>query len=252
MGPTAASTPRSGEHASFTPLEVPYTDQRGFSDEQFLGLLRLPGAAGRGVARAIAGGDAAAAMALAGRWFRTRAAPRWFAYTHGTPWHDTEAPGGVIPRAEGLMRGELRNHWPPHQVIPPLPGGTDIDWPTAIAAAPSGAGRHTFLGELSTAFALPGEVRFARRAFALMRASVEAMPFVLDPRFHEDHDAYFGGPGNPTLTVGYRAFRWIDFLHSGAAQKASCLTSQATSASPSSPSICAAPQCRKSIQRNAR
>jgi hypothetical protein len=69
---------------------------------------------------------------------------------------------------------------------------------------------------LSTAFALTGDVKYAAKAMRLMRSFVAASPFVLDPRFIEDHDTYFGGDGDSTQLTSYRLFRWTDFLHSGA------------------------------------
>src|SRR5687767_2692149 len=78
--------------------------------------------------------------------------------------------------------------------------GVDGDpaWAGGLAQARTSIARGTFVTELSTAFALTGDAKYARKAMQLMRSFVAKSPFVLDPRFVEDHDTYFGGPGDST------------------------------------------------------
>src|SRR5688500_5866835 len=190
--------------------DVPFTHQLETTDEQFLEQLKLPRGV-RGVARD-RGGVAA--------HFRTRKAPAWSFWSHGSPWHETDAVGPVLEKADNLLRNRFRNSWPPHEWMDLGTGGngvdSDPDWASGLAQARTSIARGTFVTELSTAFALTGDAKYARKAMQLMRSFVAKSPFVLDPRFVEDHDTYFGGPGDSTQLTSYRLFRWTDFLHSGA------------------------------------
>ena len=184
--------------------EIPFTHQAATTDEQFLEHLNLP----RGVQRNARG---------VAEHFRTRTSPAWSFYSHGSPWHETDAVGPVLEKAENLLRNRFRNSWPPHQWIDLGNGADDPDWAKGLAEAHTSICRHTFVTELTTAFALTGDARFAAKAIGLMQSFVRAYPFALDPRFAEDHDTYFGGSGDSTQMTAYRLFRWTDFLHSGAA-----------------------------------
>src|SRR4051812_19243928 len=181
--------------------DVPYTHQLETTDEQFLAHLNL---AGDKSPRAIAA------------HFRSRKKPRWSFYSHGSPWHETDAPGSVIEKADNLLNHRFRNSWPPHQWMDLNNGSGDPDWRAGLEEARTSITRHTFVSELSTAFALTGETKYARKAIDLMQSYVRVSPFILDPRFVEDHDTYFGGDGDSTQLTSYRLFRWTDFLHSGA------------------------------------
>ncbi|MGH7144655.1 MAG: heparinase II/III domain-containing protein [Planctomycetota bacterium] len=198
--------------------DVRYTHQLETTDAQFFSHLKIPGALGRAFAAARKSGDAAAAVAAVAEHFRTRSAPSVFFYCHGAPWHETDAPGRVLDKAALLLKNKLRNSWPPHHVVPLTGRGGKLDFDQALTEAGSATSRHTFVTELSTAWALTGKPLYIRKAVELMQAFVAAAPFELDPKFLEDHDAYFGGRGNYTLSVCYRAFRWVDFLYCGALQ----------------------------------
>ncbi|MCW8129319.1 MAG: heparinase II/III family protein [Planctomycetota bacterium] len=131
---------------------------------------------------------------------------------HGTAWLEIDGRGKVLEKADGLLRGIFRNAWPDF--------GNDglgarPDWHRGIDLQGTSIARNVFAVELSTAFALTGKVAYARKALEYMRAYAEGVPFVLEPGFHEDHDRYFGGRGNETLTLIYRCVRWIDVMHSG-------------------------------------
>jgi hypothetical protein len=195
--------------------DVPYKRQLELTDDQFLDHLKLPGSAGKALAKARALNDAAQIRAVVAEHFRTRSAPQCFYYMHGSPWHENDAPGSVIEKADGLLNDRYRNSWPPHQWIGI--GGKDgtNNWEQAITEAGSATSRTTFVTELSTAFSLTGNPEYARKVLALLHSFVKAFPFNLDPKFEEDHDGYFGGQGNNTLSVCYRVFRWTDLLYSG-------------------------------------
>jgi hypothetical protein len=203
--------------------DLAYRDQLQAPDEAFLDQLRLPGEAGRALASGRAEG-ADKTIAVVADYFRHRKSPAWSYYMHGTPWHETDAPGSVLRKAERLLSHGFTNSWPPHQEFElqapggegPAAGEGDPDWRAGLKQAPTAIPRGTFVTELSTAFALTGNAAFVTKAMALMRSYVAHLPFVLHPRFEEDHDQYFGGESNQTLHVAYRMFRWIDFLHSGA------------------------------------
>ena len=205
--------------------DVPYRQQQQVTDAQFSAHLRLPGAAGQALDDARARDNVQAQIRAVAQHFRFRSAPGWFYYMHGTPWHETDAPGKVLDKAEGLLRGTYVNSWPRHERIQ-LGAGPVHDWKTALGQAGCATGRHTFVTELSTAFALTGRSEFALKAMELMSSFVKACPFVLDERFFEDHDAYFGGEGQHTLTVTYRLFRMTDFLYCGAPQAPGLLSDE--------------------------
>lgn len=185
--------------------DVPFHHQSQTSDEDFLTHLRL----------ARLPRDVADAKCAVARHFLTRKSPAWSFYSHGSPWHQTDAVGSVIEKADKLLANRFRNSWPPHQWLDLATDLADPDWSRGVAEAHTSICRHTWLCELSTAFALTSKLEYAAKAFQLMRSFVGAFPFVLDPRFAEDHDTYFGGDADTTQMTAYRLFRWTDFLHSG-------------------------------------
>ncbi|MEX0776104.1 MAG: heparinase II/III family protein [Phycisphaeraceae bacterium] len=194
---------------------MPYNHQLETTDEQFLDHLKLPGALGQRLDCARRDGDMAAARGIVAEHFRTRGKPAWSYYSHGSPWHETDAQGSVLDKARKLLRHRFRNSWAPHQWMD-LDNGSDApDWQRGLEQAGTSISRGTWLAELTTAFALTGDRGFAAKAIALIRSFTQACPFVLDPRFVEDHDTYFGGPGNSTQVTSYRLFRMADLLHSG-------------------------------------
>src|SRR5688500_666839 len=65
------------------------------TDEQFLDQLALPSAAAIGLARARRDADVGASHAVVAQHFRTRRTPIWSFYSHGSPWHQTDAIGPV-------------------------------------------------------------------------------------------------------------------------------------------------------------
>ncbi|HTL53130.1 MAG TPA: heparinase II/III family protein, partial [Planctomycetota bacterium] len=148
---------------------------------------------------------------------RTRATPNWAFYMHGTAWLEIDGRGSVMDKADALLKNQFTNSWPTFQRVDlTTPSGTD--WPKGLSAMGTSIGRNSFVSELTTAFALTGKVAYAAKARDLIRSFVDATPFVLEEGFFEDHDRYFGGHGNETLTVTYRCLRWLDLMHSGALQ----------------------------------
>src|SRR2546423_14060958 len=97
--------------------EIPFEHQLETTDEQFLAHVELPGL-GRDVS------DSKRAVA---HHFRTRKSPAWSLYSHGSPWHQTDAPGSVIEKADKLLECRFRNSWPPHQWMD-LGDGSGVDW----------------------------------------------------------------------------------------------------------------------------
>src|SRR5207253_817812 len=95
---------------------VPFNDQRTVTDEQFLDRLSLPGLAGRQLAAARKEGGAAAVQAAVAAHFRTRPAPRWPFYMHGTAWIEINCRGKALDKANDLLRHRFRHSWPPFQV----------------------------------------------------------------------------------------------------------------------------------------
>ncbi|MBA3707476.1 MAG: heparinase II/III family protein [Planctomycetes bacterium] len=195
--------------------DVPFRHQLEVTDDQFLDHLRLPGALGKALRAARTRGDSAQAVGIVANHFRTRAAPKWFYYMHGAAWHETDAPGSVIDKADLLMRHSYKNSWPPHQVLDIATGTADPDWDKALGFMGTATCRTTFVTELSTAFALTGKIEYARQVRDLLRSYNRTHPFILEDKFFDDHDMHFGGPMHNTLGVCYRLFRWIDLLHSG-------------------------------------
>ncbi|MGB7157009.1 MAG: heparinase II/III family protein [Tepidisphaeraceae bacterium] len=198
--------------------DIPYWHQLETTDEQFLDHLRLPGPApaGQRLARARQAGDLGLARQLVAAHFRRRRSPAWSFYSHGSPWHQTDAAGSVLEKADNLLTHRFRNAWPPHQWMDLGDGSADPLWCKGLEQARTSVSRGTWVSELSTAFALTGDAKYAAKAMQLMRSFVTAHPFILDPRFVEDHDTYFGGDADSTQLTSHRLFRWTDFLHSGA------------------------------------
>src|SRR3954464_10367214 len=127
--------------------EIPFTHQLETTDEQFLAHLNLP---------ALARNETDAKRVVA-HHFRSRKSLGWSFYSHGSPWHQTDAVGSVIEKADALLENRFRNSWPPHQWIElGSPNSADVDWGKGIAAAPTSISRGTWLCELSTGFALTG------------------------------------------------------------------------------------------------
>jgi hypothetical protein len=196
--------------------DVPFNKQLETTDDQFLDNITLPAPQQKALSAARAKRDRAGAVRIVAEHFRTRAQPAWFFYMHGSPWHENDAPGSVIEKADGLLANRFSNSWPPHQWVSIAGKNGGFDWEQASSEAGTATSRNTFLTELSTAWALTGKTEYLTRALELLRSFVATFPFELEPLFFEDHDSYFGGRGNNTLAVTYRIFRWTDFLYSGA------------------------------------
>ncbi|MBI3829339.1 MAG: hypothetical protein HY291_07470 [Planctomycetes bacterium] len=195
--------------------DVPFEDQRTVTDSQFLEHLTLPGSAGKALAGARKAGDDGAAIRIVAEHFRTRKSPRWPFYMHGTAWLEIDGRGSVLEKAEDLLRNRTRNSWPPFQSDDIDASGGELDWSRAMKTQGGSLARNIFAPELTTAFSLTGKLAYAEKVRDLMRSFAEHFPFVLEPGFHEDHDRYFGGTYNETLTVIYRCVRWLDAMHSG-------------------------------------
>jgi hypothetical protein len=178
--------------------EIPFTHQLQTTDAQFLEHLKLP------------------KKISVAEHFLTRRKPAWSFYSHGSPWHQTDAPGSVIEKADNLLKHRFRNSWPPHQWIDLDNGSADPDWIKGLGIARTSIARGTWITELTTAFALTGRIDYAQKAMQLIRSFVHVCPFELDPRFVEDHDTYFGGLADSTQLTSYRLFRLVDFIFSGA------------------------------------
>ncbi|MBN4074064.1 heparinase II/III family protein [bacterium AH-315-E10] len=186
-----------------------YQDQTAFSDEDFLNLIRLPGVpslkSSQNTVNTVA------------NYFRKRKEPRWCFYMHGTDW-----PGGgdrrpILDAAKKLKRHIFSNSWAPYQYVD-LKTKDGIDWEKGNTALRVSLHRHSFVPEMTGAFAQTGDQSYLRLCFDLIKSYIQDMPFKLDPRFFEDHDSYFGGEGHNTLAVCRRNFRWVDFMYSGALQ----------------------------------
>ena len=197
--------------------EIPFVHQLATSDEQFLEQLTLTGALAKQLAAARKAGDLNRARQVVAEHFRSRSEPAWSFWSHGSPWHQTDAVGSVLEKADALLQHRFRNSWPSHQWIDLGDGSEHPLWQKGLDQARTSLSRGTFVTELSTGFALTGDVKYAVKAMQLMRSFVAKSPFVFDPRFEEDHDTYFGGEADTTQMTSYRLFRWTDFLHSGAA-----------------------------------
>src|SRR5688572_16354588 len=98
-----------------TMKDVALRHQHQADDLEFVQQLRLPGKAGKELRRSIKSGDRSNMVRLVSTHFRTRKSPHWSFYMHGSAWHETDAPGSVIEKADKLMSGTFTNSWPPHQ-----------------------------------------------------------------------------------------------------------------------------------------
>src|SRR5579862_8911974 len=196
--------------------DVPFNDQRSVTDEQFAAHLKLPSAADRKLAEARDAHNAGEIVRIVADHFRTRAAPRWPFYMHGSAWIEINGRGTVIEKADGLLRNVFKHSWPPFQSADLSTGTSDPDWARALNEFGGSMTRNTFVAELTTAFALTGKVEYLRRARDLVRSFVNGNPFILEEGFFEDHDRYFGTGANNTLDCSARSQRWLDLMHCGA------------------------------------
>ena len=135
---------------------VPFNDQRTATDEQFLNHLTLPGEAGKQLAAARKNADTAAIQSAVATHFRTRPAPRWPFYMHGTAWIEINGRGKALDKANNLLRHRFRHSWPPFQTEDLSTGTPQPNWDRALETLGASATRNCFLAELSTAFALTG------------------------------------------------------------------------------------------------
>ena len=196
--------------------DIPFPDQRTATDEQFLRHLRLPGGAGAQLRAAHRARDDREAVRVVASHFRTRSSPRWPFYMHGTAWLERGRHSPVLVSAKRLLRDVHQCFWPPYAVDDLSRAGGDLDWAKGLARQYGNMSRHTFLPELTTAFALTGDAAYLAKAWELMRSFADAFPFVLDPHAAEDSDRRFGLPPNGAGDIVLRAARWLDFMHSGA------------------------------------
>src|SRR5688572_22514477 len=95
--------------------DIPFVDQLETTDEQFLDHLGLPGPLGEHGAAASQDGDLSRARQVVAVHFRTRPKPAWSFWSHGSPWHQTDAVGSVLEKADALVQHRFRNSWPSHQ-----------------------------------------------------------------------------------------------------------------------------------------
>ena len=195
--------------------DVPFTDQRTVTDDDFLANLALPGTAGRKLIAARKSGNVTLAKHIVAEHFRTRRGPRWPFYMHGSAWLEIDNRGSTLKKADDLLHNRMNNCWAPGNiaVLDKI-----IDWKKTLKICGGTVCRHMFVVELSTAFALTGKTAYLRKAFDLIKSFTEANSFVLEEGFFEDHDRYFGGGQNNTLDVFLRSLRWLDFMHTGAFQ----------------------------------
>ena len=197
--------------------DVPFNDQSRVTDEQFLDHVRLPGAAGKELAAARAEHDGAACQRIIATHFRTRSAPHWPFYMHGSAWIEINGRGKALQKADDALNGKFRSSWPPFNTEDLNAGSGRIDWTHASNLGASFT-RMTCIPELTTAFALTGKTVYLERARDVIRSHVDAHPFLLEEGFHEDHDRYFGGGPNNSGDVFGKSLRWLDLMHCGALQ----------------------------------
>ena len=201
--------------------DVPFNDQRTVTDDRFLDHLTLPGQAGKQLAATRKDGDTAAVHAAVAAHFRTRPAPSWPFYMHGTAWIEINGRGKALDKANDLLRHRFRHSWPTFQIEDLSTGTPNLKnpkWDGSLEKLDGSISRCCFLVELSTAFALTGNTKYLECARDLLHSFVDHFPFVLEEGFHEDHDRYFGGGPNNSGDVGIRSLRWLDLMHCGALQ----------------------------------
>src|SRR5688572_22728217 len=126
---------------------VEFTHQLQTTDEQFLSHLTLPGKLGSALRQAVNDKDLAAARRIVAEHYRTRSSPRWSFYSHGSPWHETDAEGDLLEKADELLKNRFRNSWPPHQWIELDKHSSDPDWHLGLRTASTSISRHTWLSE---------------------------------------------------------------------------------------------------------
>lgn len=184
-------------------------DQRKLKDYEFLKHLCIPG-----LKASMSEGEKVSFVA---NHFRSRKQPRWPFYMHGTSWLELEGRTGVIKAARAYLKNRFKNSWYPFQTED-LDNNGEVDWQRGNNKLSTSLCRNSFVPDLTTAFSLTGDIRYLRKCYDLIGGFTQAFPFILEEGFYEDHDSYFGGPGNETLHVARRIARWTDFIYCGALQ----------------------------------
>lgn len=191
-------------------------DQRTFTDTEFWAGLNLDLPAMAGVRALHAAGKLAAAeTALVGH-FRTRKSPRISPFHTDLFWEDW--PAMPVTRRADIFLSEKVIVPSEHSVLPIVLSGKPgdphgIDWQTARGAGMA-VTRMRLLAEMVASYARTGNRKYAAGVEWWLRALAEQIPFVLDPGFHSDEYAAFGGHGHEQLDSCYRMFAWGDMLQS--------------------------------------
>ena len=164
----------------------------------------------RPVRAALDRGDEGGARQALVAHFRSRRTPQITRFHTDPHWSDWEGGPTLLERADLLAEFQVVEEG---AAPVPVGGPTGIDWKKALNGHKV-IRRQGGMATLAEAWARTGQARYALALQAWMTSHWRAHPFVLDPAFHREDFALFGGPAFKQLDSCYILFHWADVLDS--------------------------------------
>lgn len=191
-------------------------NQATFTDDDFWNGLNLELPALAPVAKLYRAGDRSAAATALVRHFRTRTTPKISPYHTDEFWDDW--PDMPVVRRADLFLSDRTVVPSGHSVVPIQLAGKPgdpfgIDWSKAQKAKIAVA-RQRLTAEMVASYEQTGAQKYADGVESFLRAYAASLPFAIDPAFHPDDFASFGGRGHEQLASCYHMFCWGDLLQS--------------------------------------
>ncbi|GMV83175.1 MAG: hypothetical protein AMXMBFR7_43590 [Planctomycetota bacterium] len=164
------------------------------------------------------GAEAEARSALVSH-FRLKRTPKITKYRTDRHWTDWQGGPSLLQRANALVDFSV---YEGHEE--PICVGRDgrIDWKAANRLKHEIV-RQGAMATLAEAWARTGKACYANALRAWMESHWQQQPFVLDPAFHREEFALFGGEAYPQLSSCYVLFQWADILDSKLMRSAGAL-----------------------------
>jgi hypothetical protein len=191
-----------------------FSDQRKFTDEDFLTAFDLNYRPLSKVKAAIEKNDLAAAKKEILKHFRNRKYPRVARFRTDPHWSDW-GEMTVVKRAELLAENKVATET--GKIVDMGGGPTEhggIDW-EQVRKAKQVVLRQGSIGTISEAWEQTRDSKHAESFQRWIRSYVAALPFVLEDGFHKEAFAAFGGKGHEQLSSCYVTFAWASALDSG-------------------------------------
>jgi hypothetical protein len=205
---------RINMHTTAGPKPVPnnfLADSRCLTDADLWRGLALVYPPLRRVRAALKCNDEAGARAALVEHFRKRRTPRITKFRTDPHWSDWENGPTLIERADLLAEFKIAEG-----SLPPVDAGRNgqIDWSRALLCQQE-IQRQGSMATLAEAWVRTRQDKYAQALRTWMEGYWRDVPFVLDPAFHREEFALFGGTAHKQLTECYVVFAWADILNSG-------------------------------------